>query len=123
MSVEVARREGSEGGHVPEDHEENPKGRISALRRKGADTLSSAVNAPTTKKSIDVTKVAAGKVGHTLARGSRFVSQAEAWEETESTVETLIDVVCAQHAMLLELIERVEKLEAGGTTADAVPEA
>ena len=41
----------------------------------------------------------------------KYVTQEEAWSQTESVVEDLVSVVRMQHAMVLDLIDRVEHLE------------
>jgi hypothetical protein len=68
-------------------------------------------SSPVAKKAVDATKLAGSKVTKTYDKGRRYVSQADAWQETEETVETLVDVVRVQHAMILDLLDRVSRLE------------
>jgi hypothetical protein len=50
-------------------------------------------------------------VGRAYDKTRSAVTQEAAWTEVSGTVDTLVDVVCAQHAMILDLLERVESLE------------
>ena len=54
-----------------------------------------------------------GRAVTSLYQGARkTITQEEAWEETERSVSELTDVVRVQHAMILDLLSRVERLEA-----------
>jgi hypothetical protein len=88
--------------------EEPPRGWLSGAKRRAAEIRQSS---PAANKVVTATKTAAGQVAKTYDKGRRYVSQADAWQETEESVETLIDVVRAQHAMILDLLERVSHLE------------
>lgn len=65
--------------------------------------------------AADATKRAAIRAGQgtaeALKRAQNTVTQEEAWTDMEATQEELVEVACTHHAMLLDLIERVQRLE------------
>ena len=66
--------------------------------------------------AADVTKRAAVRAGQgtagALKKAQNSVTQEEAWMEMEVTQQELVEVACTHHAMLLDLIDRVQHLEA-----------
>jgi hypothetical protein len=67
-------------------------------------------------RGLETTKEMASRGGRavtSLYQGARkTITQEEAWEETERSVSELTEVVRVQHAMILDLLSRVERLEA-----------
>ena len=62
---------------------------------------------------------AAAPVAELARDAARKVGQADAWENTDRSVELLVNVVRVQHAMVLDLLERVERLEAARSAGEA----
>jgi hypothetical protein len=67
-------------------------------------------------RGLETTKEVASRGGRavvSLYQGARkTITQEEAWAETERSVSELAEVVGVQHAMILDLLARVERLEA-----------
>ncbi|WP_270886589.1 hypothetical protein, partial [Pedococcus sp. 5OH_020] len=61
----------------------------------------------------DATRRSLGVAGRVYGKAEDTVSQNGAWAEARSTMEDLVDVVSTQHAMILDLLDRVERLERG----------
>jgi hypothetical protein len=65
--------------------------------------------------AADATKRAAIRAGQgtaeALKKAQNTVTQEEAWTDMEATQQELVEVACTHHAMLLDLIERVQRLE------------
>lgn len=65
--------------------------------------------------AADATKRAAIRAGQGTAeafkKAQNTVTQEEAWTDMEATQEELVEVACTHHAMLLDLIDRVQQLE------------
>jgi hypothetical protein len=65
--------------------------------------------------AADATKRAAIRAGQgtaeALKKAQNSVTQEEAWTDMEATQQELVEVACTHHAMLLDLIERVQRLE------------
>jgi hypothetical protein len=60
---------------------------------------------------------AAGRALGTLDRGKKAVTQEVAWEEVNACVDSVVEVVRTQHAMILDLLDRVSTLERRSTGA------
>ena len=91
----------------------NAKNRVAAITE----------SSPGAKKVANATKLVTSEVSKRYDQGRRVVSQADAWQETEATVETLVDVVRTQHGMILDLLDRVSRLEAAPSHDKVPPEA
>jgi hypothetical protein len=62
--------------------------------------------------ALDVTKRAAASTGRALERAQKKVTQQDAWVETEATLDELVEVARTHHALLADLLDRVQRLEA-----------
>ena len=69
------------------------------------------------KDAAAATKAAAARAQEASKNVTRKVSQADSWEELRTAVEQLTEIARAHHAMVVDLIYRVEELEAGAGTA------
>jgi hypothetical protein len=106
-----------------DDRDHPPESRFERLRRAASEMLASenvrdAIE--TTKEvasvGLDVTAEVASRGGHavtSLYNDTRnAITQEEAWEQMEQSITDLTDVARVQHAMILDLLRRVECLEA-----------
>jgi hypothetical protein len=64
------------------------------------------------KQAAAVTRDVASRAGDASKAVSRKVSQEDAWDELRADAELLAEIVRADHALVVDLIERVAKLEA-----------
>jgi hypothetical protein len=62
---------------------------------------------------------AAGKALGVLDKGRKAATQEVAWEEVNATVDQLVEVVRTQHAMILDLLDRMARLEGAAATQEA----
>jgi hypothetical protein len=69
-----------------------------------------------TSRGLEATKQIASSAGRAVTSAyhaaRKTITQEEAWEETERSVSELTEVARVQHAMILDLIARIERLEA-----------
>ncbi len=64
------------------------------------------------KQAAAVTKDVASRAGEASKTVSRKVSQEDAWNELRADAELLAEIARADHALVVDLIDRVAKLEA-----------
>jgi hypothetical protein len=64
------------------------------------------------KQAAAVTKDVASRAGEASKSVSRKVTQEDAWDELRGDVELLTEIARADHALVLDLIDRVARLEA-----------
>ncbi len=108
---------------MEDDKDNQRESRFRRLRRTAGEILESdkvrdAIE--TTKEvaslGLDVTAEMASRGGRavtSLYHGTRnTITQEEAWEQMAQSVNDLTDVARVQHAMILDLLSRVERLEA-----------
>jgi len=62
-------------------------------------------------KSKELGRKGGAKIRDVYVGSRKFVSQEDAWAETEKAVQALVEVVSSQHAMILNLLDRVARLE------------
>jgi hypothetical protein len=62
--------------------------------------------------SAAATKAAAARAQEASKNVTRKISQEESWEELRTDAEQLTEIARAHHALLVDLIDRVEALEA-----------
>ena len=70
------------------------------------------------KEAASATKAAAVRAQEVSKNVTRKVSQADSWEELRTAVEQLTEIARAHHAMVVDLIGRVEALEARAEVAN-----
>jgi len=111
-----------------EDRDRKGGSRLKRLRRTASEILDSEVvreAVETTKemasRGLEVTTEVASRGGRAVAslyHGTReTITQEEAWEQMEQSINELTDVVRVQHAMILDLQSRVDRLEAAAKEA------
>ena len=111
-----------------EDRDRKGGSRLKRLRRTASEILDSEVvreAVETTKemasRGLEVTTEVASRGGFAVAslyHGTReTITQEEAWEQMEQSINELTDVVRVQHAMILDLQSRVDRLEAAAKEA------
>ena len=64
------------------------------------------------KQATAATKDAAARAQQASKDVTRRVTQEDAWEELRGDVEQLTEIVRAQHALIVDLTDRVAQLEA-----------
>jgi coenzyme F420-reducing hydrogenase alpha subunit len=105
-----------------DDKDRQGESRFQRLRRTASELLGSEAvrDAIETTKDVaglgfDVTAEAASRGVHaatSLVQGARkTITQEEAWEQMQQSITDLTDVARVQHAMILDLLSRVERLE------------
>lgn len=77
--------------------------------------------------AADATRRAAVRAGQgtteALKKAQNTVTQEQAWTDMEATQQELVEVACTHHAMLLDLVERVQRLEQALSGHQAQPTA
>jgi hypothetical protein len=68
------------------------------------------------KQATAATKDAAARAQQASKDVTRRVTQEDAWEELRGDVEQLTEIVRAQHALIVDLVDRVAQLEARSGT-------
>jgi hypothetical protein len=68
------------------------------------------------KHAAAVTKEAAARAQEASKNVTRKVAQEDSWEEVRTAVEQLTEIARAHHALIVDLIDRVEALEARGAS-------
>ena len=71
------------------------------------------VGSRTLEVTTEVASRGARAVGSVYRGTRKTITQEEAWEEMEQSINDLTEVVRVQHAMILDLQSRVDRLEAG----------
>jgi hypothetical protein len=64
------------------------------------------------QQAAAVTKDVASRAGEASKSVSRKVTQEDAWNELRGDVELLTEIARADHALVIDLIDRVAELEA-----------
>jgi hypothetical protein len=109
---------------MSDDEKDRPgESRFQRLRRTASEILDSEVLRGAVEVTKDVASLGLDVTTEAASRGGRAVSslyhgtrktitQEEAWEQMEQSINDLTDVVRVQHAMILDLLSRVDRLEA-----------
>jgi hypothetical protein len=63
------------------------------------------------KQAADATKVAATRAQEASKSFSQKITQEDSWEELRGDVEQLTEIARAHHALLVDLLGRIEALE------------
>ena len=100
------------------DNDDQSDSRFQRFKRTASEMLESEV----VRDALETTKEMASRGGRavtSLYKGAKeTITQEEAWEQMERSISELTDVVRVQHAMILDLLNRVERLEAAAHTAN-----
>lgn len=95
-----------------EHDEDSGESAFERFRRAASGMFDSGV----VKDALETTKDIASRGGHAITSlydgAKKTVTQEEAWEQMERSIEELTHVVRVQHAMILDLLARVTHLEA-----------
>ena len=91
---------------------DDPKERKSSFAERAKAAISSVQQDDRIKQATDAAKVAAGRAQEASKNISDKVTQEGSWEELRGDVEQLTEIARAHHALILDLIDRVEALEA-----------
>jgi hypothetical protein len=83
-----------------------------SLADRARSVLSSVGQDDRVKQAAAVTKGVASRAGDASKSVSRKISQEDAWNELRGDVELLTEIARADHALVLDLLDRVAKLEA-----------
>lgn len=91
---------------------DDPKQRRSSFAERARAAISNAQQDERVKQATDAAKEAAGKAQEASKTFSQKVTQEDSWEELRGDIEQLTEIARAHHALVLDLIDRVEVLEA-----------
>ena len=69
------------------------------------------------KQATQATKDAAARTQEASKAFSRKVTQEDSWDELRGDVEQLAEIVRAHHALIVDLVDRVEALETRASAA------
>jgi hypothetical protein len=95
-----------------EDSEE----RKSSFSKKARSLISSIEEDDRVKQAAAATKEAAAQTQEASKSFSRKLTQEDSWEELRGDVEQLTEIARAHHALIVDLIDRVEALETPADT-------
>jgi hypothetical protein len=85
---------------------------VKSLADRARSVLSNVGQDDRVQQAAAVTKDVASRAGQASKSVSRKVTQEDAWNELRGDVAMLTEVARADHAVLVDLIERVAELEA-----------
>jgi hypothetical protein len=91
---------------------DDPKQRKSSFAERAKAAISSVQQDDRIKQAADAAKVAAGRAQEASKNISDKVTQEGSWEELRGDIEQLTEIARAHHALILDLVDRVEALEA-----------
>jgi hypothetical protein len=90
---------------------------MKSLTDRARSVLSNVGQDDRVKQAAAVTKDVASRAGQASRSVSRKVTQEDAWSELRGDVAMLTEIARADHALVVDLIERVAALEARGGTS------
>ncbi len=91
---------------------DNDDDRMKSFADRARSVLSSVGQDDRVKQATAATKDVASRAGEASKAVSRKVTQEDAWNELRGDVETLTEIARADHALVVDLIDRVAELEA-----------
>jgi hypothetical protein len=86
--------------------------RMKSFADRARSVLSNVAQDDRVKQATAATKDAASRAGEASRAVSRKVSQEDAWNELRADAELLAEIARADHALVVDLIDRVARLEA-----------
>ncbi len=102
--------------------ENDPHG-MKSLAARARSVLSDVGQDDHVKQAAAVTQEVAARAQEASKSVSRKVTQEDAWEELRADVEQLTEVARAHHALIIDLLSRVEELQTRtGTKPGARPD-
>ena len=90
---------------------EDPKEHKSSFSERARSVISNVQQDDRLKQATDAAKVAAGRAQEASKNFSEKVTQESSWDELRADVEQLTEIARAHHALILDLLDRVEALE------------
>jgi len=93
---------------------DDPKEHKSSFAERARSVISSVQEDDRFKQASDAAKEAAGRAQEASKNLTHRVTQEDSWEELRGDIEELTEIARAHHALILDLIDRVEALEAEG---------
>jgi hypothetical protein len=90
----------------------------SSFAERARAVLSNVEQDDRVKQATAATKNAAARAEEASRNVSRKVSQEDAWDELRGDVELLTEISRAQHALIVDLLDRVAELEARAGNRD-----
>jgi hypothetical protein len=91
---------------------DDPTQRKSSFAERAKAAISNVQQDDRFKQAADAAKVAAGRAQDASKTFSEKVTQEDSWEELRGDIEELTEIARAHHALILDLIDRVDALEA-----------
>jgi hypothetical protein len=84
---------------------------MNAFAERARSVLSNVEQDDRVKQATAATRDAAGRAQEASKNVSRKVTQEDSWEELRRDVELLTEIARSHHALIVDLIDRVEALE------------
>jgi tRNA A58 N-methylase Trm61 len=91
---------------------DDPKEHKSSFAERARSVISSVQEDDRFKQASEAAKVATERAQEASKNISQRVTQEDSWEELRGDIEQLTEVARAHHALILDLIDRVDALEA-----------
>jgi hypothetical protein len=91
---------------------DDPKEHKSSFAERARSAISSVQEDDRFKQATDAAKVAKERAQEASKNISQRVTQEDSWEELRGDIEQLTEIARAHHALILDLVDRVEALEA-----------
>ena len=85
--------------------------RKSSFTERARSVLSSVQQDDRVKQAAGVTRQVAQQAQEASKTVTRKVSQEDAWDQLRSDVEQLTEIARADHALVVDLLDRVDRLE------------
>lgn len=86
--------------------------RMRSFAERARSALSNVEQDDRVKQAAALTKDVAARAGEASKTVSRKVAQEDAWDELRGDLEMLTEIARADHALMVDLIDRVAELEA-----------
>ena len=94
-----------------DEHDKIPETRWQQLRKAATGVLESGTLETAFEKTKDLASIGGRAATTAYADARNTITQEEAWEQMEASVTALTEVARVQHAMILDLLDRVVALE------------
>lgn len=91
---------------------DNEHNRLSSFAEKARSALSNASQDDRVKQAAAVSRDVAARAEEASKTVTRRVEQEDAWDELRADVQLLTEIARAHHALIVDLLDRVAKLEA-----------
>jgi hypothetical protein len=91
---------------------DDPKEHKGSFAERAKAAISSVQEDDRFKQATDAAKVAAGRAQEASKNISQKVTQEDSWGALRGDIEELTEIARAHHALILDLIDRIEALEA-----------